>query len=586
MRGFPLPGDESTSSKMSTSTIQKNEGGALFYGDNLEVLRTYVRDESVDLVYLDPPFNSNASYNVLFAEQDGSRSAAQVKAFGDTWRWDQGAATAYEEVVEAGGQVSQAMRAFQTLLGPSNMLAYLSMMAPRLVELHRAMKPSASLYLHCDATASHYLKLLLDAVFGPENLRNEIVWQRTLSKGQMKAKLPHNHDVILSYKRTQEAFWNPDAAFQPYDPTNLDAKTMKKYSHQDSDGRRYQLTSLLSPNPDRPNLDYEFLGVRRVWRWTQERMLQEHAAGRVVQSKPGAVPRFKRYLDEQRGRPLGDVWTDIPPLNSQAAERLGYPTQKPEALLERIIEMSSEPGDVVLDPFCGCGTAIAVSERLERRWIGIDVTFLATHLIKSRLAEAFGDTLDFDVIGEPTTKSEAEKLAQEDSFQFEAWALSKVKARNSDKRKGADRGVDGRLPFHEKPGGKTRQVIISVKSGKIAPEHVRDLRGVIEREEAEIGVLISMREPTPAMRTEAAAAGVYRSGSEGVGTWGDHPRIQLLTVQELLEGKRIDKPPAVGSFPRGWQAGRAKPRRRHRTEPLFPVGQARRSSLSSNNPKK
>jgi hypothetical protein len=261
---------------------------------------------------------------------------------------------------------------------------------------------------------------------------------------------------------------------------------------------------------------------------------------------------------------------------------LGYPTQKPEALLERIIEMSSNPGDVVLDPFCGCGTAIAVSERLERRWLGIDVTFLAIHLIKSRLAEAFGDGLEVEVVREPTTKSEAQALAKEDPFQFEVWALSKVKAQNSDKRKGADRGVDGRLPFHEKPGGKTRQVIISVKSGKTGPQHVRDLRGVIEREEAEIGVLITMREPTAAMRAEAASAGVYRSGSEGVGTWGEHDRIQLLTIQELLEGKQIDKPFAVGSFPRNWQESRP-PRHeaRHMTEPLFPRGssESRRSVI-------
>jgi DNA modification methylase len=550
------------------------QSGALFYGDNLEVLRTHVSDQSVDLVYLDPPFNSNADYNVLFAEQDGSRSAAQVKAFGDTWRWDQGAALAYEEVVERGGQVSQAMRAFQTLLGPSNMLAYLSMMAPRLIELRRVMKPTASLYLHCDPTASHYLKLLLDAVFRPENFRNEIIWQRTLSKGLMKTRLPNNHDVVLTYQGNVGATWNLDAAFQPYDPENLDEKTAKKYRDADPDGRHYQLTSLLNPNKDRPNLEYEFLGVTRVWRWTRERMEREYEAGRVVQPKPGAVPRFKRYLDEQRGRPFGDVWTDIPPLNSQAAERLGYPTQKPEALLERIIETSSNPGDVVLDPFCGCGTAIAVSERLERRWIGIDVTFLATHLIKSRLADAFGDALDVKVIGEPTTESEAGELAKEDPFQFELWALSKVNARNADKRKGADRGVDGRFLFHETPGGKTKQVIISVKSGKAGPPHVRDLRGVIEREDAEIGVLITMREPTPAMRAEAATAGVYRSGSEGVGTWGNHPRIQLLTIRELLEGKEIDKPPSVGSLPRGWQDQRRPPRhvRRHVTEPLFPNG--------------
>jgi adenine specific DNA methylase Mod len=229
------------------------------------------------------------------------------------------------------------MRALRGFLGESTMMAYLAIMAPRLVELRRALKDTGSIYLHCDPTASHYLKLLMDSVFGPENYRNEIIWERTLSKGLMTRRLPQNHDVILAYQKTDNAVWNSDAAFVPYDPGDLDAKTASKYNLRDPDGRRFQLTSLLNPNPDRPNLTYEFLGVTRVWRWTRERMQREYENGVVVQTKPGAVPRMKRYLDEQRGRPLGDVWTDIPPLNSQAAERLGYPTQKPEKLLTRII---------------------------------------------------------------------------------------------------------------------------------------------------------------------------------------------------------------------------------------------------------
>lgn len=543
------------------------QSGALFYGDNLDVLRRHVDDESVDLVYLDPPFNSNANYNVLFAEPDGSWSAGQENAFEDTWRWDQEAARAFEEVVEAGGEVANAMRAFRTILPDSNMLAYLAMMAPRLVELRRVLKPTGSLYLHCDPTASHYLKLLLDAVLGPKNFRNEVIWQRTLSKGLTKTRLPSNHDVILAYQAGQGATWNLDAAFQPYDPENLDEKTAKKYRDRDPDGRRYQLTSLLNPNHDRPNLEYEFLGVSRVWRWTHERMQREYEAGRVVQTKPGAVPRFKRYLDEQRGRPLGDVWTDIPALNSRAAERLGYLTQKPAALLERIIELNTAPEAVVLDPFCGCGTTIAAAEKLNRRWIGIDITYQATNLIKNRLMHAFGDSVPYTVVGEPTTSEDAKKLAAEDRDQFEAWALGLVGARNAGKKKGPDRGIDGRLLFHEKPGGKTRQVLISVKSGKVSVADVRDLRGVIEREEAEIGLLISMREPTHPMRAEAAAAGFYRSGSEGVGSWGNHPRIQLLTVDELLDERRIDMPSPSGNltFPRAPRVERRRPT----TEPLF-----------------
>jgi hypothetical protein len=296
-------------------------------------------------------------------------------------------------------------------------------------------------------------------------------------------------------------------------------------------------------------------------------MQAEYEAGRVVQPRPGAVPRYKRYLDEQRGRPFGDVWADIPPLNSQAAERLGYQTQKPAALLERIIELTTAPGGLVLDPFCGCGTTIAAAEKLNRRWVGIDITYQATNLIKSRLMHAFGDTVSYTVVGEPTTLEDAKRLAEEDRDQFEAWALGLVGARNAAKKKGRDRGIDGRLLFHEKIGGKTREALISVKSGSTRPTDVRDLRGVIEREEAELGVLLTMREPTRDMRAEAASAGFYRSGSEGVGTWGKHPRLQILTVAELLDGRRIDMPSPSGNltFPKTPRVERRRPT----TEPLF-----------------
>jgi site-specific DNA-methyltransferase (adenine-specific) len=289
--------------------------------------------------------------------------------------------------------------------------------------------------------------------------------------------------------------------------------------------------------------------------------------GRIhLPQKTDGVPSYKRYLDEMPGVPLQDLWTDLPPIRPSAAERLGYPTQKPEALLERIIESSSKEGDVVLDPFCGCGTAVAVAERLDRKWIGIDVTFLATHLIKSRLQDAFGDSVEFSVTGEPTTVDDAWALASEDPFQFETWAMGLIGARTT-KKKGPDKGIDGRLPFHEKVGGQTHEILISVKSGRVGVRHVRELLGVIEREGADIGVLITMREPTEAMKREAASAGFYLSGSEGVGTWGKHPCVQILTVEQLLAGKVIDKPPAVGSlvFPTAPRAQRKTPT----TEPLF-----------------
>jgi DNA modification methylase len=447
-------------------------------------------------------------------------------------------------VVEAGGHISLAMQAFRTFLGDSDMLAYLSMMAPRLIELRRVLKPTGSLYLHCDPTASHYLKMLMDAVFGPTNFRNEIIWQRTLSKGLMSRRFPQNHDVILHHQKSEGVTWNIDAVFTAYNPSNLDKKTRSKYAQHDPDGRSYQLTSLINPNPDRPNLTYEFLGVTKVWRWTRERMQTAYEAGLIVQPKRGGVPRWKRYLDQQRGKPYGDVWTDIPPINSQAIERLGYPTQKPETLLERIILTSSNVGDTILDPFCGCGTAISVAERLKRRWIGIDITHIATGLIKSRLRDAYGDHIKetYKVVGEPMVLSEAKALAKDDPYQFQWWALGLVGARHVGQKKGADKGIDGRLFFHDRRGRKTHQIILSVKSGHLKPDDVRSLLGVVNREQAVIGVLITLQPPTKPMKADAASAGFYQAVE-----WNQQrfPRIQILTIAELLAGKEISYPKAL-----------------------------------------
>ena len=517
----------------------------LYYGDNLDILRHHVKDESVDLIYLDPPFNSNQSYNILFAEQDGSRAAAQIQAFEDTWKWDQSAAAAYQEVVEAGGRVSQAMQAFRTLLGNNNMLAYLSMMAPRLVELRRVLKPTGSIYLHCDPTASHYLKLLMDAVFGPTNFRNEIVWKRSHPHGNVTRTYGTIHDVLLFYSKTSYYTWNRPYKSYFLENGELDPEVAKQVLEQynlveEGTGRRFQATSLLNPNPDRPNLTYEFHGYLKVWRWTKERMEEAERQGRLYFPRSGAgIPREKRYLDEQEGFPVQDIWTDIRPIGARAAERLGYPTQKPEALLERIIKASSNEGDVILDPFCGCGTAIAAAQRLGRSWIGIDITHLAINLIKTRLRDTFGDTVSYEVIGEPKDLAGAQALARSDPYQFQWWALGLVGARPVERKKGADKGIDGRLYFHDEgPTGKTKQIILSVKAGHTSVAHVRDLRGVLDRERAEMGVLITMQEPTQPMRAEAASAGFYMSPWSGQA----HPRLQILTIADLLSGKGIDAP--------------------------------------------
>ena len=514
----------------------------LYFGDNLNILREHVADESVDLIYLDPPFNSNVNYNAFFQEQTGKLSDAQIVAFEDTWHWGLESEAAYRATVTDGPEnlavLLQAMRAF---LGQSDMMAYLAMMAPRIAELHRVLKPTGSIYLHCDPTASHYLKLLMDAVFGPKNFRNEVVWLRTMAKGLMSRRLPNNHDVILSYGKTNGSTWNVDATFQPYDELALDAKTASKYNHRDDDGRLYRLDNLTNPNRNRPNLTYEFLGITKVWRWTKDRMQAAYDQGLVIQTRPGAVPALKRYLDEQRGRPFGDVWTDIPPINSQAKERLGYPTQKPEALLERIINASSNEGDVVLDPFCGCGTATVAAERLNRRWVGIDITHLAMSLMRHRLHDTFGDDLrPYEVVGVPQDPASAAALAQHDRYQFEWWGVSLVDARPAkDKKKGADAGVDGVINFFDDNSGRAKRIVVQVKSGNVNRSMIATLKGDMEREKAEIGLFVTLNEPTRPMLQEAASAGFYTPEH-----YPDHqyPRLQILTVAELLSGAEAQYP--------------------------------------------
>jgi site-specific DNA-methyltransferase (adenine-specific) len=507
----------------------------LFFGDNLDILRRYIEDESVDLVYLDPPFNSNATYNVLFAEQNGSRAASQIKAFEDTWQWDQTAAEAYQEVVETGGRVSQAMQAFRTFLGETDFLAYLAMMAPRLVELRRVLKPTGSIYLHCDPTASHYLKMLMDAVFGAQGFRNEVVWKRTSARKSV-SQYGRIHDTILLFTKSTESVWHPPTVVQTVETVRGHDVMM------DEAGKPYRVSDLTGAGQGPPR---RFRGreldppAGRHWQYDQRGINDLMKQGRIIFARSGR-PRLKTYLTDLAGITVGDVWSDIDPINSAAAERLGYPTQKPEALLERIIEASSNEGDVVLDPFCGCGTAIAVAQRLNRKWIGIDITHLAITLMKHRLRDTFGDQVVYQTVGEPVSVPDAQALANEDPYQFQWWALGLVGARPVEQKKGSDKGIDGRLYFHDDAeSGETKQTVLSVKAGHTNVAHVRDLRGVIEREKAGMGVLITMQEPTKPMRTEAASAGFYDS------PWGTkHPKLQILTVAELLAGKTVDMPPS------------------------------------------
>lgn len=514
---------------------------AFYFGDNLHVLREYIPDESVDLIYLDPPFNSNANYNLLFKSPDRKRwSDAQITTFEDTWRWGDIADAQFRECVAARGTAGEVLSALRRILGENDMLAYLTMMMARLLEMHRVLRPTGSLYLHCDPTASHYLKILLDAVFGAGRFQNEIIWQRNSGKSLMTKRLPNTHDVLLAYRRSAVATWNEDAVYAPYDLLKLPEKTAQKYCHRDVDGRRYSLDNLLNPNADRPNLDYEFLGVRRVWRWTKERMQAAYEAGLIHQSGPGKVPRLKRYLDEMKGLPLSDVWTDIMPLNSQAQERLGYPTQKPLALLERIIAASSNPGDTVLDPFCGCGTALHAAEASGRRWVGIDVAVQAMQVIGDRLSHAF-PSIAYDVFGLPADADGAIWLAASDPFKFEEWACSRIGVMHSGRYRN-DGGIDGSFYFlhgHDEPS----RGIVSVKGGKhLNPGMVRDLLGTLQRERqmsgdhSGIAVMVTAHPPTGGMIDEARRAGKVET------LHGEIPAVQILSVADIFAGRTIQVP--------------------------------------------
>ncbi len=519
----------------------------LYYGDNLQVLRDHVPSASVDLVYLDPPFNSNASYNVLFRERTGEESPAQIKAFTDTWEWTQETEYTFEVDIIQNPAVPSAVKemitAFRQFIGRNAMMAYLVMMAPRLVELHRVLKPTGSLYLHCDPTASHYLKTLLDTVFGARNFRNEIVWPRTNAHHDAK-RYGRIHDVIFYYSKSRTTVWN--TIYTPYTSEQID----EHYSHVEEDtGRHFRLSDVSAQKPG-GDVEYEWNGVYpprgRYWAYSRANMEVFEQEGRLYYTRNGR-PFLKRYLDEMLGNPVQDVWQDVPFIHGSSVELLGYKTQKPEALLERIISASSNEGDVVLDPFCGCGTAVAAAQKLGRNWLGIDITHLAVALMKNRLKTAFDldPVQDYDVVGEPQDEGSARALWQQDPYQFQFWAVSLLEAQpQSEQRRGADRGIDGLLYFIDGPKRTTRKIVVQVKGGRVEVSQVRDLIGVVEREKAAMGLFISLDPPTAPMRTEANGGGFFHSD-----LWQrDYPKIQLRTIGEMLSGNNFDLPPRPAAY--------------------------------------
>ena len=561
----------------------------LYFGDNLDILRREVPDASVDLIYLDPPFNSNATYNVLFKEKSGEESAAQIMAFEDTWQWSVEVEAVYKEIVTGGPRrLADLMQALLAFLGRNDMMAYLVMMAIRLVELHRVLKPTGSIYLHCDPTASHYLKLVLDAIFGHGRFLNEVAWKRSSAHSDTKQGMKRCgriHDVLFIYSKSENYTWHP--IYTPYTKEYLESE----YRHVSQDGRRYKETDLTAAKPGgdvkykwrvkrlmakgrrweadltdeyvRPRKGLEYKAVSpyggRFWAYSKQNLVEFARNGHLIHRSTG-MPRLVQYADEMPGIPVQDLWSDISP--AMGAEDLGYPTQKPNALLERIVNLSSNEGDLVVDPFCGCGTAIAAAEGLKRQWIGIDITYLAINLVQRRLRDSFAEQLSpYEIIGAPTDLKSAEALKEISPHQFEWWAVDLVNARPAkDHKKGADTGIDGYINFFDDKSGQAKQVIVQVKSGYIHVNHVRDLKGVLDREKAAIGVLITLREPTKPMLTEAAATGFYESKDFP----GRYPRLQILTIAELLAGKKLEYPThRVETF------AKAQRKTKHSQEDLF-----------------
>ena len=521
----------------------------LFYGDNLDILRGgYIAAESVDLVYLDPPFNSNRNYNVLFKSSvSGNDAQAQIHAFTDTWEWSPLEYSAVINSPRVPGTVKEALAAMVQLAKKNALTGYLVMMAARLVELHRVLKPTGSLYLHCDPTASHYLKLILDAVFGPENFRTEIVWKRSSAHSDAKQgrKQPgHIHDVIMFYTKSDTWTWNN--TYTAYEQEYMD--TNYRYV-EESTGRRFKSTDLTAAKGG-GDTSYEWKGRKpppgRYWAYSKENMRKFDEAGLLYYTNTG-LPRLKQYLDEMPGIPLQDLWDDIPPIGAQAIERLGYPTQKPLALLERIIKASSNEGDVVLDPFCGCGTAVVAAEGLKRRWLGIDITSLAIGVIEKRIRQTWPDA-QFRVVGLPDREEDARRLANDDKYEFQDWVVLKLggqpihESAPGKAKKGADKGIDGVIYFEDK--GRPQKVIISVKGGdNIGVSMVRDLRGTIERESAAIGVLVIVGKPTKPMLDEAGEAPPYESSYILRGHEQEYPRLQILNIADIIAGKQVEMPP-------------------------------------------
>lgn len=518
----------------------------LYYGDNLDILRKHVPDSSIDLIYLDPPFNSQRSYNVIFKDKLGRQPASQVDAFEDTWRWTPYTGKVFDELIHleyASYQLKQLMLAFKKFLSTSDMMAYLIMMAIRLVELHKKLKDTGCLYLHCDSTASHYLKILLDHIFGIQNYRNDIIWKRTLGHHLSTKSFDRMNDTILFYSKGEKYTFNSQYEELSEDEIKLkfpyiETETKRRFTH-----RQLEQPQNVGSKSEIRKIQGREVTTEQGWRWSQKKIDLELAKNpfKIYWTSSGR-PRYKLYADEYPGRKYGNLWDDLMPMGSQDKERQGYQTQKTVALMERIIKASSNEGDTVLDPFCGCGTTIIAAEKLDRRWIGIDITYYAVGLVKDRLSKF--TNVQYTETGIPKSYEDAVQLAKTSKFQFEAWAVhALVKGQPFKSKGGGDTGIDGFLYFTDYER-KHHNIIIEVKGGDYQPKDIRALKQVMDREGSPLGLIIALEEPTRGMIAEAAGMGRWKLP----GGRADYPVLQIYTIKNYFDKLKPDIPDTSGTL--------------------------------------
>jgi DNA modification methylase len=525
----------------------------LYYGDNLEVLRKYIKDETVDLCYIDPPFNSKRNYNQIY-NNIGTEDRALAQAFVDTWVWDEEANEGFQQILtnHEGRFTSQTIdliKGLRQVLGQGSLFAYIVSMTLRATEIQRVLKPTGSFYLHCDPTASHYLKIMLDAIFVPTggDYKNEIVWTRTNSHNIASNYFSRVQDTIFFYVKSPKYTWNPLYV-------EFSSQQLKRYSPDPATGRLVTGQDLTMTGNAKRNFTWRGTTPppHRGWGFDEEQLDKLWEQGLILTKQDG-TPRLdgrKVFLDEKLGKPIGSVWGDIERIGNTSAERLGYPTQKPEALMERIIQASSDEGDVILDAYCGCGTTIAVAQRLKRNWIGIDITYQSIALILARIKATFGKDVSDEIIlnGIPRDMDSARALAlkKDDRVrkEFEKWALLTYSSDSAviNDKKGADGGVDG-MAYFLTGSSDNAKIVFQVKSGKVGRGDIAKLNSDRQREGAEIGIFITLQEPTKPMKAEAKAVGIYNHSMMR----RNYDIIQIVTIEEIVEqNKHLDIPTSLG----------------------------------------